>query len=195
MKGFPSQGKGGPGQVLFRLDIDAETGNVTVLVQSEKEPQWNVVTGRGGYLTAVKCKQFQPILAAGQRLRFRLRANPTKRLGKSAGAYQGKRVGIYDENEQVQWLKEKLEGVDSRPQVSGGFKLVSCQISREEKIENSKAINRNDRSYDLKLFSVQFDGVLDVVEPDKAIETISTGIGSAKGFGFGLLSVAPYRGD
>ena len=38
-----------------------------------------------------------------------------------------------------------------------------------------------------------FDGVLEVNDPDIFIKSIESGIGSAKGFGFGLLSIAPVK--
>lgn len=197
--------------ILFRVDENSRENLIAVLVQSKTVPNWGFLVGqkdvRGHrYLlpeSVITDGKPNPAITddfdiekkihAGQTLAFRLRANPTKRLGKSAGADQSKRVGIYDEEEQVKWLKEKLEGDENRPQIDGGFKLKRWQISREEKIENSNAINRADQSHDLKLFSVQFDGIIQVVDPVKAANTISMGIGSAKGFGFGLLSIAPVK--
>ena len=41
--------------------------------------------------------------------------------------------------------------------------------------------------------SVQFDGLLRVTDPDRLRETVRKGIGSGKGLGFGLLSLAPAR--
>jgi CRISPR system Cascade subunit CasE len=38
---------------------------------------------------------------------------------------------------------------------------------------------------------VLFEGVLRVNDPAKLIEAVRNGIGSAKGYGFGLLSLAP----
>jgi CRISPR-associated protein Cas6/Cse3/CasE subtype I-E len=38
---------------------------------------------------------------------------------------------------------------------------------------------------------VRFDGLLTVVDPVRFVQTLETGVGSAKGFGFGLLSIAP----
>ena len=38
--------------------------------------------------------------------------------------------------------------------------------------------------------AVRFDGLLEVTDPVKFLETLRAGIGSAKGFGFGLLSLA-----
>ena len=42
----------------------------------------------------------------------------------------------------------------------------------------------------LKLFTVQFDGVLQVIDADQTQHAIESGIGSGKGFGCGLLSLA-----
>ena len=44
---------------------------------------------------------------------------------------------------------------------------------------------------DLTLFGVRFDGVLAVTDPDALTGAVRQGIGPAKGFGFGLLSLAP----
>lgn len=196
--------------MLFRVDEKPRENVIAVLVQSKTKPDWtflnDVRDSRGHpYLlpaSAVGDGKPNPAvtdefdlsnkLAERQVLAFRLRANPTKRLGKAAGDDKGKRVGIYDEQEQLKWLREKLEGNDHRQSV-GGFRLKRVQISRQEKIENGEAINRANRSHDLKMFSVQFDGVLEIVDLAKAIRSIECGIGSAKGFGFGLLSVAPLR--
>jgi CRISPR system Cascade subunit CasE len=42
-----------------------------------------------------------------------------------------------------------------------------------------------------RLGAVRFDGVLVVTDRDRFIAAITDGIGSAKAFGFGLLSLAP----
>jgi CRISPR system Cascade subunit CasE len=39
-------------------------------------------------------------------------------------------------------------------------------------------------------FGVRFDGLLRVEDPERLKIGLSSGIGSAKGFGFGLLSLA-----
>ena len=45
----------------------------------------------------------------------------------------------------------------------------------------------------LRHFAVCFEGVLKVTDEDLFTETVENGIGSAKGFGFGLLSLAPIK--
>jgi len=206
-----SRDKDNSAGVLFRVDEKPHENIIAVLVQSKTTPDWSFLNGlrdRPGHsylLPASVVGDGRPNpamtdefdlskkLAVGQTFAFRLRANPTKRLGKAAGDDKGKRVGMYKEEQQLKWLREKLEGNENRRQLAGGFRLERVQISRQEKIENSKAINRADHSHDLKIFAVQFDGVLQVVDLGKAIRTVECGIGSSKGMGFGLLSVAPLK--
>ena len=49
---------------------------------------------------------------------------------------------------------------------------------------------RGVKEKDSALIAVRFEGVLTVTDPARFRETVFTGIGSGKGFGFGLLSVA-----
>jgi CRISPR system Cascade subunit CasE len=174
--------------VLFRVDESPRDNRIVVLVQSQAAPDWSFLNKRDArgpaYLhQPAEFKSFELKLVAGQTLAFRLRANPTKRLGKGAGDDHHKRVGIYDEEGQLKWLRRKAE--------AGGFCIVRAMVSRDERIENQEAIPRDDRRHDLKLFSVQFDGVLQIVNAADFCKTVTRGIGSAKGFGFGLLSLAP----
>jgi len=64
-------------------------------------------------------------------------------------------------------------------------------VSRDERIRDE--IHRENQMYDLQLLSVQFDGLLRILDQDMTRKTVENGIGSAKGFGFGLLSLAPLK--
>ena len=75
-------------------------------------------------------KQFDLSIAAEQVLAFRLRANPTKRL--SAGnRKKGKRVGLYSEEEQAEWIVRKAK--------LGGFEVARLTIGGATKIAHGKA--------------------------------------------------------
>lgn len=175
--------------VLFRVDEQPRTNSIAVLVQSQVAPDWACFNdkrdarGHTYLLQPPESKSFALKLAAGQTLAFRLRANPTKRLGNHARDVNGKRVGIYDEAEQLAWLQRKAD--------AGGFRIVRAMVSRDEYIENEKAIQRGEQRHDLKMLSAQFDGVLQIVNANDFVKTVARGIGSGKGFGFGLLSLAP----
>lgn len=180
--------------VLYRLDLLPPYQELVLLVQSQMAPDWSffLLDEAAGYLRpadpfgeenpAVKAREltFQP----GQILQFRLRANPTKRLSAARGD-KGKRVGIYQPQEQLAWLQRKME--------QGGSRLLDVQSSRDEKIAVEGAIQRGAERHKLELFAVQFDGILQVTDPAAFLTTIQAGIGSGKAFGFGLLSVAPVR--
>lgn len=180
LKAFPNKSTGGPGRVLFRLDTDDETGGMSVLVQSEKEPSWARLNDTTDFLTECKCKEFQPGLASSQVLHFRLRANPTKR-SKSTG----KRQGILKVEEQIDWLRNKG--------LQGGFEVINASVVSEG-FSKDKMTDRSNTKHNTTMLSVRYDGLLRVIDQDSFIRTIQEGIGSAKGFGFGLLSVAPVRG-
>src|SRR5262249_44669039 len=79
-RGFPAHD---PGRILFRVDSDRTGMRPAVLVQSDNRPEWEALEELGSdYLLAPPdFKAFEPSFAAGQRLRFRLRANPTKKVG------------------------------------------------------------------------------------------------------------------
>src|SRR5450830_665124 len=77
-----------PGRVLFR--IEDEWAPPRIIVQSEAEAEWAAAFGDFAVLASpVQQKTLSIDVAAGDVLRFRLRANPTKRL--SAGC-PGKKV-------------------------------------------------------------------------------------------------------
>jgi len=179
-------------RVLWRVDEHPSLGLV-LLVQTRNEPDWSWIAtekGTSGYLATTTepnpaVKPFDLNLQAGQVLTFRLRANPTKRLSAPEG-HTGKRIGIYTEKEQVAWLTRKGE--------LHGFSVLQVQVRDDGKVKNENAIHRNDVSHKLELLGVQFDGILRVDDPTLLVQGVQDGIGSAKAFGFGLLSLALARG-
>jgi CRISPR system Cascade subunit CasE len=113
---------------------------------------------------------FDPTFQAGQRLAFRLRANPTIKR-------HGKRYGLYQEAEQIEWLRRKAE--------EGGFILeMATPAIQQRQLRSSR------RGAEMQFLAVRFDGMLRVSDPARFVETLSSGLGSAKAFGFGLLTVA-----
>lgn len=166
--------------LLFRLDVDPRDGSLMLLAQSQAHPEWAGLPN--GYALEVNGpKEYDLIgkLSAGQSLRFRLRASPTKRLGNSTQFKQdvGKRVPIKDEEEQRRWLDRKGE--------QHGFSVVRVQISGKDRQFGHKD------GYSMQWHSVCFDGVLVVRDAETLRLAVEAGIGTAKGMGFGLLSLAP----
>lgn len=156
---------------LFRVE---ESPDLRLLVQSHIPADWARLSVPGDYMAdRPAAKEFSPAFTPGQRLAFRLRANPTVRR-------DGRRQGLYQESEQLAWLTRKSE--------RGGFRLCSAVARGAEKITCRTA------SGEAATFSaVMFDGVLRVTEPDALRAAIEGGVGAGKGIGFGLLSLARLR--
>lgn len=196
MRGFPPELPADE-RVLFRLDEDGG-GRPLLLVQSRTAPDWGGLPA--GYLSAadpfeplpnpaVKCVQlaFHP----GQALRFRLRANPTVKKSGGPGR-QGQRVALAGEEAHLAWLARKGEDGGFRPLAGvnvadlgrvfgGGRKRAGGDDTANAAAGSRPAV---------ELHVVQFDGLLAVTDPARFGQTLLAGIGSAKGFGCGLLSLA-----
>ena len=178
-------------RVLFRLD-ENRAGYLVLLVQSQTAPEWKALPDN--YL--LSAEQFDPIpnpavkrvdltFQPDQLLRFRLRANPTVKESRE-GRTQGRRVAIIREEAQLAWLSRKAEG--------GGFRLNEADVRVAEPGRDfglTKIDPQTGKRQRVELHIVQFDGYLLVSDPDRFIATLRAGIGSAKGFGCGLLSLAP----
>ncbi|MDQ3814696.1 MAG: type I-E CRISPR-associated protein Cas6/Cse3/CasE [Armatimonadota bacterium] len=186
-------------RVLFRVEEDTKDGLPRVLVQSLRPPDWAVLEDIERYLAGLpRMKEFDPAFAVGQALSFRLRANPTvKRSRKQEGKRQGRREGIYHEEERLAWLARKGE--------QSGFRVlavVTRGLGREVAKQHDDGTPfkipqvqcRLDEQRLAAFSAVQFDGTLVVSDPAALRKALESGIGSGKGFGFGLLSVARTGG-
>jgi len=175
-RAFPDATEGGTGRILYRLDEGNQTGVATLLVQSEKEPHWDRAELLSGCLSEPpRIKIYNPKLVRGQVLHFRLRANPTVKRN-------GTRLGLLREEDQLRWLKRKA--------LASGFAVLSCRVVCEG-IEKSMKPDATGGA--LSFLAVRFDGLLRVDDPELFLKSLQGGIGSGKGIGFGLLSVAPAR--
>ncbi|MGV8081086.1 MAG: type I-E CRISPR-associated protein Cas6/Cse3/CasE [Syntrophales bacterium] len=182
----------GNGQVHVKRDVDSgflfridplPNGRAVILVQSAIEPDWGYAFHNAMYLLAAlpDVKAFEPHFSKDQCLRFRLAANPTRRLSKHSpdakGESIGKRVPVATD-QLVDWLAHRAE--------SSGF-----SVKRDATTLQPGYIYMNKNGKGQRLRSVLFDGLLRVTDPDAFRQTLIRGIGSGKAFGFGLLSIAP----
>lgn len=175
--------------VLHRLEVSRSVGGILLYVQSRVEPNWNALPE--GYLDTVDglanpaVKRVAEVYAGireGRVLRFRLRANPTRKIDtKSApdgSRRNGRRVPLVGVEEQIGWLARKAE--------DHGFELLQATIARAGSPELVKSYATG-RTFQ----GVLFEGRLVVRDPQRFQEALAAGIGSGKAYGFGLLSVGP----
>lgn len=184
-------GKRDQSGVLHRLEFDPRSGGIMLLVQSQVEPDWSYLDGKAYLLPAdpfsgldnPAVKPFNLSLQAGQILRFRLTANPTikkVRRDENGKRKNSNRVPLVRENKQVEWLQKRA--------TAAGFRLLEVEVSRPQQ---QKSWKKGEHRSPITLYAIQFNGRLQVREPEKLSKAVETGIGPAKAFGCGLLSLAP----
>ncbi|MEX1247564.1 MAG: type I-E CRISPR-associated protein Cas6/Cse3/CasE [Anaerolineales bacterium] len=186
MAAFPENLPAGE-RVLFRIDGLDGGQSLALLVQSQNPPDWNHLLQPGKHYLLEDdqgdnpaVKSFDPSLKEGQSFRFRLRANPTVKKDRDEKK-QGRRVALLREEEQLAWLKRKMQAC--------GADILGARVAHEGK--NVAQMHRPGQIHKASLVAVRFDGILQVTEPEKFKDALRLGIGSAKGLGFGLLSLAP----
>ncbi|RMH01262.1 MAG: type I-E CRISPR-associated protein Cas6/Cse3/CasE [Chloroflexi bacterium] len=179
MRGF--NGRRETANVLYRLDVHPYSGMLALLVQSTEEPDWQPLTqtGQGKYLLAPPtCKAIDPPLQNGQILQFRLVANPSVKR-------EGKRHALYKEEEQRRWLETKGIGCPEKKRPPLGFRVLEMDVQKPRKRYSTKG------KLKMIIYTVQYDGRLQITDVTKFQKALQKGIGPAKAFGCGLLSIAP----
>lgn len=148
-----------------------------LLVQSAKEPpDWEIAFGDLPIVQRYEFKQYEPQFAAGQVFAFRLRSCPTV-------TQQGVRRPLRTGSDQEAWLTRKL--------AAAGAELLSSEIAGRERQVARKAFKGHWQT--ITHHGVLFQGWLKVVRPAQLAAAVRQGVGTAKGLGFGLLSVMSPR--
>lgn len=172
-----SQGlKDGRERLLWRLEPTRTTEPPVVLVQTFSFPDWGALDP--GYAEVYPPKPFNPTLRESQVFRFRIRANPSKRLRET-----GKRVALKTRDEKVAWLAHRLE--------EGGFRLLQVSGRPAVTILQDRFLEIQKVGGMVQVQAVLFEGSLEVLDPEEARRTLQRGIGPGKGLGLGLLSLHP----
>ena len=165
---------------LFRVENQSNQG-AQILMQSLYQP---IERSENASCLAVKAVNYD--FSAGQMLRFRVRANPAVKIkdpGKGDFIRNGitqmrsSRVPLVGDNQQS-WFEKKLQG--------NGARLIHVNVMQEQPLY----FRKSNAKHAGKIISVLFEGVLEVVSPDGFHKIIANGIGPAKSFGMGLISLA-----
>lgn len=183
---------------LFRQEMEEDAGQgkppkglPLFYVLSDREP--SAIPG----LFDIQCKPFAPELREGDRLAFRLRANPTvaKRVEEARRSLRSDVLmaakkpfppGRRTSDECVQamdraardWLQTRGESL--------GFHLPAPP---EVGVYRQHALKKPGRRDAIQYSSVDYEGLLEVTDPGCFVETLAHGIGRAKAFGCGLMLI------
>ena len=184
--------------VLFRVE-DAGPDGVPVLVQSATRPDWSALPD--GYAARIDGpKPLDPALAQGRRLRFRLAANPVRRVSVEGKANPRRLPLVHPlpdadadrPDGYLPWLLRQAAAHGfALPTSDGPASPVPHVAHAPFRYGPRAADGRTLDKRRLPLFGVRFDGTLTVTDPDALADALRRGIGPAKAYGFGLLSLAP----
>lgn len=158
-------------KILYRVDETA-TGRV-VLVQSAARPTQAPPTAK------VKAVHSGTAMTAGTLVRFRVAVNAVTRSRRPDGKH---RDAPLPENQVEGWLGGKLAGALADVTVLNSTRSVYGV--------NRKGLKR-DTSAALQVDTI--DGVGTVHDPDRLLELVVDGVGRAKAYGCGLLTLSPIR--
>lgn len=167
---------------LFRVEQQQAGVGASILMQSEIAP-----SVANEHVNLLATREFPLTIIKNQRLRFLLVANPVKTIKdqqerkNKKGVVKSNRVPLINEDDRQNWLERKLQS---------WAQLDSLLIRPCPSLYFYKKDVQNSKGYGGKIVPVAFEGILTVREPDGFIEQIKQGIGPAKAFGCGLLSLA-----
>ncbi|NEW51652.1 type I-E CRISPR-associated protein Cas6/Cse3/CasE [Nocardia cyriacigeorgica] len=193
MSAFPpggeARGESRSGRVLWR--IDRRDMAIDLYVVSPVEPDFTHIVEQAGWptTTAWTTRKYAPLLdrlTVGQQWHFRLTANPV--LSTSHNAARGRpRLSGLDIGDQMAWLERKSEG--------NGFRLGTCG-GPNGKVPDVVISDRSGRRFrrgraTVTLSTATFEGTLLVSDPPALRSALVNGIGRAKGYGCGLMTLAP----
>ena len=177
-------------RVLWRLETP-EPHRLDLYIVSPVEPSLEAMVDQAGWTaqpvwrTADYTRLLNSV-EAGQRWVFRLRANPVVSVRDAPGR-RGKRVPLQRPGEQIGWLVDRSERLGFNIS-AGADGAPNIQVSDQQLLRFRRA--HGDASRTVTLATALFDGLLEVRDPDALRDTLVSGVGAAKGYGCGLLTLA-----
>ncbi|MGK4584407.1 type I-E CRISPR-associated protein Cas6/Cse3/CasE [Kitasatospora sp. HPMI-4] len=198
----PGQPDGGP-RILWRVDHNSPAEVLLYLVSPQRPDLTHLVEqagwpATGGWQT-FDYAPFLNGLTAGSTWSFRLTANPVHSIRRKEGE-PTKRTAHLTHRHQAQWLLGRQE--------KGGFSIIEKTPDRQllPQGDEHELIVRDQRGLDftkteqpggpgrrVTLVTATYDGRLRVTDPDAFRRTLTAGLGKAKAYGCGLMTLAPVR--
>ncbi len=188
----------GEGRILWRVDSSESDHGVWLYVVSPEKPDFTHIVEQAGWPLRAEweTKDYSPLLgrvAKGQQWRFRLRANPVRKARTDEGKCSrvnsdkiiGKIQGHITVAHQLQWLLDRAE--------KNGFKILTADGEPDVVVKQRHRESFKRGGGTVTLTTAVFEGRLEVTDADLFRRALCCGIGRAKGFGCGLLTVAPVR--
>jgi len=206
LSSFPQTGDE-RGRVLWRIDQDDQ--KFWLYTVSQSRPDFSHIVEQAGWPTTQAGWDTRPYqtllnrLENGQKWAFRLTANPVRtsqatgwvKTGKNEGHFvypakaddgekqRSKRYAHMTADQQLEWFTKRTP--------NWGFEIPNNSLGVPELTLIDRRTDRFQRQgKTVTIAKATFDGVLEITDADKLREAMITGMGSAKAYGCGLLTLA-----
>lgn len=181
LSGFPPSVD--PGRPLWRVDDD-DPLRPTLFVLSQERPDLTHLEEQGGWPDhpTAHSAPYGPLLdqlVVGQQWAFRLTANPAHRA-----TINGRKriVAHVTAAQQTNWLLERADAI--------GVALTSSDGEPSFTVTDRRVLRFRRKDQTVTLGVARFEGLLKVVDASLFREALTAGIGRAKAYGCGLLTLA-----
>lgn len=172
-------------RVLWRID---RVGPSTyVLVQSRRKPDFHHMVEQFGRPDScsswdtIEYDDFLKKINNGDVMRFRLRANPVHSVSSLSQGSRGKVVAHVTVQQQKTWLEEKAPKL--------GFEITDSEEGPMFDIVSRDCLRFKRGNGTVILNTATYEGILTVTDADLFRSSIENGIGRAKAYGCGLMTV------
>ncbi|MGO1543345.1 MAG: type I-E CRISPR-associated protein Cas6/Cse3/CasE [Gulosibacter sp.] len=188
-------------RTLWRLDVDGH--ETTLLILSSRVPSLEHLQEQAGWQNEQtwESRDYGQLLARlmkGQRYAFRLAANPVHTVTGEDG--KKRRLAHVSAPHQLGWLGERADLIGVRfldevgepqafpsPDDTHPLPLPGVRISERKTLKFRRG------SQQVTLAQARFEGGIEVHDVDQLRNTLVQGIGKAKAYGCGLMTLAPLR--
>lgn len=184
-------------RLLWRVEPDSRH-RAELLVLSQSRPSWEALIEQAGWPNAdqpqARTADLRPLLGSihlGRAFRLRVRVNPVVSIKTPLpGApvrtpTRGHPVPVKSQD-QSQWILDRLP--------RWGYQPTTNSIGEPELVQMERATIRFTRKPDtlpVTLAAATFDARVAIADPAAAAQSILQGVGRARAYGFGLITLAP----
>ncbi|MGP5497900.1 type I-E CRISPR-associated protein Cas6/Cse3/CasE [Corynebacterium flavescens] len=187
---FPPDIDESAGRILWRVDSRGHE-NVLYIVGPETPTALNI-TEKAGWDSrppqVADYDRFLDKLMAGQRWMFELVANPTYSESRGEGK-RGRVKAHISPQYQLEWLVNKAPRHGFKVEQEGENAVAVFERERLDFYRNYQA-GPKERNR-VRLVTARFRGALEITDAALFRETLRNGIGRGRGYGCGLITLAP----
>lgn len=202
-------------RVLWRMDAVRGQGPSPVqgelLVLTESRPSLHHIVEQAGYPGADGCepvvRDYQVLLgllATGREFAFKVRVNPVqttrnpqaptaaqrRKATESEGRHRGFRLAHRTVDQQIGWLLDRSERSWGFVVPEGAAGVPDLRVVGRDRLSFSKR-TESGGSRRVQLQTATFEGRLRVTDVPRFTDALLSGIGPAKAYGCGLITLAP----